>query len=288
MFLCYTIKTYEDRQGGFMSQTITLNNGIEMPLLGLGMYKASDTDAESAIITSATLGYRLFDTASSYKNEEAVGRGIAKCGLPREDVFVTTKIWNNAQRIGNIEGAFYRSLERLGLDYVDLYLVHWPVPGCYIDTWKVLEELLQTGKVKAIGVSNFSEYELSELLEHCEVIPAVNQIEFHPLFNQDATRCFCQQNGIAVQAYAPLARGAYLENAILQRIAEKYNRSTAQVGLRWILQKGVAVIPKTVRVERLLENSQIFDFELDEIEMAAIDGLNENYRSASIPEDLLK
>ena len=271
-----------------MSQTITLNNGIEMPLLGLGMYKASDLDAESAIITSATLGYRLFDTASSYRNEEAVGRGIAKCGLPREDVFVTTKIWNNAQRIGNIEGAFYRSLERLGLEYIDLYLVHWPVPGCYIDTWKVLEELLQTGKVKAIGVSNFSEYELSELMEHCDVVPAVNQIEFHPLFNQDATRNFCQQNGIAVQAYAPLARGAYLENAILQRIAEKYNRSTAQVGLRWILQKGVAVIPKTVRVERLLENSQIFDFELDEIEMAAIDGLNENYRSASIPEDLLK
>lgn len=288
MFLCYTIKTYEDRQGGFMNQTITLNNGIEMPLLGLGMYKASDSDAESAIITSATLGYRLFDTASSYRNEEAVGRGIAKCGLPREDVFVTTKIWNNAQRIGNIEGAFYRSLERLGLEYIDLYLVHWPVPGCYIDTWKVLEELLQTGKVKAIGVSNFSEYELSELMEHCDVVPAVNQIEFHPLFNQDATRNFCQQNGIAVQAYAPLARGAYLENAILQRIAEKYNRSTAQVGLRWILQKGVAVIPKTVRVERLLENSQIFDFELDEIEMAAIDGLNENYRSASIPEDLLK
>lgn len=288
MFLCYTIKTCEDRQGGFMNQTITLNNGIEMPLLGLGMYKASDSDAESAIITSATLGYRLFDTASSYRNEEAVGRGIAKCGLPREDVFVTTKIWNNAQRIGNIEGAFYRSLERLGLEYIDLYLVHWPVPGCYIDTWKVLEELLQTGKVKAIGVSNFSEYELSELMEHCDVVPAVNQIEFHPLFNQDATRNFCQQNGIAVQAYAPLARGAYLENAILQRIAEKYNRSTAQVGLRWILQKGVAVIPKTVRVERLLENSQIFDFELDEIEMAAIDGLNENYRSASIPEDLLK
>lgn len=271
-----------------MNTAITLNNGISMPILGLGLYKAADADAENAISTAATLGYHLFDTASSYKNEEAVGRGIAKCGLPREEVFVTTKIWNNAQRIGNVEGAFRRSLERLDLDYVDLYLIHWPVPGCYLDTWKVMEEIYHSGMARAIGVSNFNEYELSDLMEHCEVVPAVNQIEYHPLFNQDSIRRFCQQNGIAVQAYAPLARGAYLDSPILQRIAEKYNRSTAQVGLRWILQKGLCVIPKSIHVDRLLENSQIFDFELDDMEMAAIDGLNENYRAANIPEDLLK
>ena len=272
-----------------MEKMITLNTGALMPRLGLGLYKtASGSELENAFDSALLMGYRLFDTASAYKNEEGLGAAIVRSGIARDQIFVTTKVWNNAQRIGNVQGAFDRSLERLGLDYVDLYLVHWPVPGCYLDTWRCCEEILASGKAKAIGVSNFSEYELDDLMEHSDIIPAVNQIEFHPLYNQDGIRTFCQKNGIAVQAYAPLARGAYLDRDVLKKIAAKYNRSTAQVGLRWILQKGVAVIPKSDHIERILENSQIFDFELDEVEMKTIDGLNENYRSASIPADLLK
>lgn len=271
-----------------MDNSIVLNTGKEMPLLGLGLYRAAPGgEAEEAIRTAVDIGYRLFDTASSYKNEDGVGEGIATAGIPRSELFVTTKIWNNAQRIGNIEGAFARSLERLNLDYVDLYLIHWPVPGCYLDTWKALEEIYASGRAKAIGVSNFNEFQLDDILEHSSVVPAVNQIEFHPLFNQDGIRRFCQSNGIVVQAYAPLARGAYLDRDLINRIAEKYHRSAAQVGLRWCIQQGCAVIPKTVHKQRLLENSQIFDFELDQTEMESISSLNENYRSASIPEDLL-
>lgn len=270
-----------------METTVTLNNGVVMPRLGLGLYKAAPDETEQAILSAIPMGYRLFDTASSYKNEDGVGKAVASAGVPREQLFITTKIWNNAQRIGNIEGAFERSLERLGLDYVDLYLIHWPVPGCYLDTWKVFEDIYRSGRARAIGISNFDEFQLSDLLDHCEIVPAVNQIEYHPLFVQDGIRNFCLKNGIVVQAYTPLARGAYLESGVLKQIAEKYNRSAAQVGLRWILQKGCCVIPKSVRLNRLLENSQIFDFELDASEMEAIDGLNENYRVASIPEDLL-
>ena len=271
-----------------MDLTITLNTGAAMPRLGLGCYKASeDNEVQSAIKDAVSVGYRLFDTASAYKNEEGVGQGIRECGIPREELFVTTKVWNNAQRLGAVEDAFSRSLERLGLDYVDLYLIHWPVPGCYVETWKVLEGICKSGRAKAIGISNFNEIQIQDILNVCEIVPAVNQIEYHPLWNQDSLRIFCQNHGIAVQAYAPLARGAYLEKPVLISLAEKYNRSTAQIGLRWMLQKDICVIPKSVHVDRILSNSQIFDFELDEMDMQAIDSMNENYRSASIPEDML-
>ena len=277
------------KQEVFMYPTIRLNSSYDMPLLGLGLYKATDpVETREAISAAAMLGYRLFDTASVYKNEELVGEGIAECGVPRKDLFITTKIWNNAQRVGNIESSFERSLERLGLDYIDLYLIHWPVPGFYLDTWHVLEDLVQSGKLRSIGVSNFSTRDLDNLIEHSSIIPAVNQIEYHPYFDQSGIRIFCQECGIAVQAYSPLARGKYLDDPTLIMIAEKYHRSTAQIGLRWTIQKGVAVIPKSVRSERILENSQIFDFELNEEEMAMIDSLNQNYRSASIPEDMLR
>ena len=268
-----------------MEKLITLNTGNVMPVLGLGLYKSGE-DTASSIRTAVQMGYRLFDTASAYKNEEQTGAGIRSCGLARDDLFVTTKVWNTAQRIGDIEGAFSRSLERLGLDYVDLYLIHWPVPGCYLETWRAMEKIYRSGRARAIGVSNFSEAELRDLMEHSDVMPAVNQIEYHPLWNRDPLRTFCQDSGIAVQAYAPLARGAYLDRDILVRMAEKYHRSTAQIGLRWLVQKGAAVIPKSVRPDRPLENSQIFDFELEEAEMTAIDGLNENFRAANIPDDL--
>ncbi|MEE3420003.1 MAG: aldo/keto reductase [Lachnospiraceae bacterium] len=270
-----------------MENTIALNTGAHMPLLGLGTYKMTDAQDTPRVIRDAfSMGYRLIDTASSYKNEDLVGQAMKDCSLKREDLFVTTKVWNTAQRIGNVEGAFERSLDRLGLDYVDLYMIHWPVAGCYIDTWHVLEDLYRSGRARAIGVCNFNEIQLTDLLEHSSVVPAVNQIEFHPLNNEDSLRLFCQKNGIVVQAYSPLARGAYLNREVLKKIAERHYRSVPQVGLRWLVQKGCSVIPKAAQLDRLLENTQIFDFTLDETEMATIDSLNENYHSANVPEDM--
>ena len=271
-----------------MNETILLNNGVEMPRLGLGVYKAGpDGEVQSAIRDAVSIGYRLIDTASVYKNEEGVGEGVRTCGVPRSELFITTKVWNNAQRLGDVENAFNRSLERLGLDYVDLYLIHWPVPGCSIDTWHVLEDIYRSGRARAIGVSNFTQLQLEELMASSEIVPAVNQIEYHQLWNQEELRLFCLNNGIAVQAYAPLARGAYLNRSIIEKIAEKYNRSTAQIGLRWLIQKDICPIPKSVHTARILSNSQIFDFELDEVEMQMLDSMNENFRSANPPDDLI-
>lgn len=268
-------------------KTIELNSGRKMPLLGLGVYKAvGDGVVEKAIIDAVKAGYRLIDTASVYRNEEGVGRGIRNASVPREELFVTTKIWNNAQRVGDIEGSFNRSLDRMKLDYVDLYLIHWPVPGCFKDTWHDLEKIYRSGRAKSIGVSNFSPMQLEELASVSDLVPAVNQVEFHPLWNRSDILSYCQNKGIAVQAYAPLARGAYLNNTILTRIAEKYNKTTAQIGLRWSIQKGVSVIPKSVHTDRIVSNAQIFDFSLSDIDMQLIDELNEDYRSSGIPDDL--
>lgn len=267
--------------------TLTLNTKDTMPLLGLGVYKATAPDeVETAIANALERGYRLIDTASVYKNEEGVGRAIRSSSIPRNDLFITTKVWNTAQRIGDVDGAFRRSLERLRLDYVDLYLVHWPVPGCYLDTWRSLEKIYASGAAKAIGVSNFDIHQLEQLFQISGIIPAVNQIEYHPLWDQSELRQYCQERGIAVQAYAPLARGAYLNKDTLIQIGKKYNKDAAQVGLRWMVQKGISVIPKSSRPSRIASNADIFDFELNEIEMSAIDGLNENFRSAGIPEDM--
>lgn len=267
--------------------TKKLNSGNEMPLLGLGLYKVTDErEAALAIRWAAGAGYRLFDTASAYKNEEGVGKGIRECGIPRKELFLTTKIWNNAQRLGDVEGSFARSLERLMTNYVDLYLIHWPVPGCYLSTWKELENLYRKGTARAIGVSNFEIRHLEELSSISEITPAVNQIEFHPYWYQKNLLEYCQAKGIAVQAYAPLARGAYLDDDVICILATKYGKTPAQIGLRWIIQKGVAVIPKSVHEERILSNGEIFDFVLEEEDMDAIDQLNKNYRSSGIPEDL--
>ena len=269
----------------FGEHVIHLNDGREM---GLGVYKATDNDElKQAISSAVSWGYHLIDTASFYKNEEGVGKGIQALNLPREDLFVTTKIWNTAQRIGDIEDSFNRSLERLALDYVDLYLIHWPVPGCFGNTWKAMEKLQEQGKVRSIGVSNFGIQDLELLKTVSDVIPAVNQVEFHPLFNHPELKAYCEENGIALQAYAPLARGAYLKSPLMIEIGKSHQKSPAQVGLRWLVQQGIAVIPKSIHEERLAENSQIFDFVLSDEEMAAITAMDVQQRVAGVPEDMV-
>lgn len=269
------------------SKYITLNNQKKMPLLGLGSYKATGkNEVENAIAYALDAGYRMIDTASKYQNEDGVGRGIKAAGIPREELFITTKIWNTAQRLGDIEGAFSRSLERLQLDYVDLYLIHWPVVGCYANTWKALEKIYQSGRARAIGVSNFSVHDLELLKSVSDIVPAVNQIEFHPLFNHPELLSYCKANNIAVQAYAPLARGAYLDRDVIKQIADKYSKTPAQIGLRWSIQQNVSVIPKSTNKERIISNGDIFDFSLTELEMETISQMDEQYRSAGIPEDM--
>ncbi|MFJ3336934.1 aldo/keto reductase [Streptomyces sp. NPDC086766] len=265
---------------------IILNNGVEMPQLGFGVWQVPDDEAEQAVGTALEAGYRSIDTAAIYGNEEGTGKAIAASGLPREDVFVTTKLWNSEQGYDSTLRAFDASLDKLGLEYVDLYLIHWPVPAkdAYVDTYKALEKLLADGRTRAIGVSNFLPEHLERLIDRTSIVPAVNQIELHPHLQQPAARAFHAERGIATEAWSPLGQGkGLLEVPAIVAIARKHGRTPAQVVLRWHLQLGNIVIPKSVTPARIEENIQVFDFSLDDEDLAAISALDEARRLGPDP-----
>ncbi|MFF5408042.1 aldo/keto reductase [Streptomyces misionensis] len=265
---------------------IILNNGVEMPQLGFGVWQVQDDEAERAVATALEAGYRSIDTAAAYGNEEGTGRAIAASGLPREDVFVTTKLWNSDQGYDATLRAFDTSLTKLGLDYVDLYLIHWPLPArdTYVDTYKALEKLYADGRARAIGVSNFLPEHLRRLTGETSVVPAVNQIELHPHLQQHAAREYHAELGIATEAWSPLGQGkGLLEVPAIVAIGQKHNRTPAQVVLRWHIQQGTIVIPKSVTPSRIKENIDVFDFKLDDEDLAAIDALNEDRRIGPDP-----
>lgn len=268
-----------------LQDTVTLNNGVKMPGFGLGVYKVDNGETVIEAVKAALKnGYRLIDTASYYENEDGVGQAIKESGIPREEIFVTTKVWNDEQGYENTLEAFDRSLKRLDLDYIDLYLVHWPVTGKFKDTYRALEKLYEDGKVRAIGVSNFHVHHLEDLLKDCKVVPVVNQIEYHPHLTQKEVKEFCDKNNIRLEAWAPLKRGRLFDNPVIQGLVEKYSKTPAQIILRWDIQNGVITIPKSIREERIIENANIFDFELTAEEIKQIDDLNINERSGPNPD----
>jgi 2,5-diketo-D-gluconate reductase A len=257
-------------------QKVMLNNGIEMPILGFGVFQIQDEkECEQAVYDAIMAGYRLIDTAASYLNEEAVGRALKRSGVPREDLFITTKLWVQDTGYENTKKAFEKSLERLQLDYLDLYLIHQPYGDVY-GSWRAMEELYAQGKIRAIGVSNFHSDRLVDLILHNEVVPAVNQVETHPFCQQIESHDFMKDNNVQIESWGPFAEGKnnMFQNEILASIAEKYNKSVAQVILRWLTQRGVVAIPKSVRKERIIENFNIFDFELSQEDMEKISGLD--------------
>ncbi len=251
---------------------VTLNNGLEMPLLGFGVFQMRDAEeCERAVFDALNTGYRMLDTAASYLNEEEVGRGIKKAGVPRAELFITTKLWVQDASYERAKRAFDRSLQRLGLDYLDLYLIHQPFGDVY-GAWRAMEELYREGRVRAIGLSNFPPDRLMDLMIHNEVPPAVNQIETHPFNQQIETQRFLQANQVHMESWGPFAEGKHniFTNEVLRSIATKHHKSVAQVIVRWLTQRGVIAIPKSVRLERIAENFNVFDFQLSQDDMAAI------------------
>lgn len=262
-----------------------LANGVEMPWFGLGVFKVQEgQEVIDSVKAAIKAGYRSIDTASVYGNEEGVGQAIRESGVAREELFITTKVWNTEQGYDSTLAAFDQSLSKLGLDYADLYLVHWPIRAKYKDTWRALEKLYADGKVRAIGVSNFQIDHLEDLLADAAVKPMVNQVELHPLLNQQELREYCKAQGIQIEAWAPLAQGHLLDNEVLADIAARHNKTLPQVILRWDLQNGIVTIPKSVKEERIIANADIFDFELSEEEISRINGLNRDQRFGSHPD----
>jgi 2,5-diketo-D-gluconate reductase A len=259
-------------------QTVKLNNGIEMPILGFGVFQVADlAECERSVYDAIRTGYRLIDTAASYGNEEAVGKAIKRSGVSREDLFITTKVWIKSNGYEGTKKSFENSLKRLGLNYLDLYLMHQPLGDVY-GTWRAMQDLYWEKKVRAIGVSNFHPDRLMDLIVHNEIVPAINQIETHPFNQQMETQQFLQENGVQIQSWGPFAEGKndLFTNELLTATGKKYNKSVAQVVLRWLTQRGVVAIPKSVRKERMDENFNIFDFELSTEDMEAIKSLDTN------------
>ncbi|MDM5334234.1 aldo/keto reductase [Ureibacillus composti] len=273
-----------------LQDTTTLHNGVKMPWFGLGVFKVEEgPELENAVKSAIKNGYRSVDTAAIYGNEVGVGKGIQEglkeAGIAREDLFVTSKVWNADLGYEATIAAYEQSLEKLGLEYLDLYLIHWPVEGKFKDAWRALETLYKEGRVKAIGVSNFHIHHLEELMKDAEIKPMIDQVEYHPRLTQKELQAFCQEHGIQLEAWSPLMQGQLLDNEVLQEIASKHNKSVAQIILRWDLQNGVVTIPKSTKEHRIIENANIFDFELTNEEMERIHALNENHRVGPDPDN---
>ncbi|MDL4821190.1 aldo/keto reductase [Actinomadura opuntiae] len=265
---------------------VKLNDGAMMPQLGFGVFQVTDEEAEHAVEVALRDGYRSVDTASAYGNEEGTGRALRASGLPREELFITTKLWNSDQGYDETLRAFDASMRRLGLDYLDLYLIHWPLPerGAFLDTWRAFEKLKADGRIRSIGVSNFRIDDLRRVMDESDTVPAVNQIELHPYFQQDGLRAFHQENGIHTEAWAPLGQGqGLLDDPALARIAQAHGRTPAQVVLRWHLQIGNVVIPKSVTPTRIAENIDVFGFDLSPDDMKAIAELDKGTRVGPDP-----
>jgi 2,5-diketo-D-gluconate reductase A len=265
---------------------VNLNNGVPIPQLGFGVFQIKPADTVAATLAALEVGYRHIDTAEMYGNEKEVGLAVRESGLARESVFVTSKLNNGFHARDAALKAFDQSLADLGFDYLDLFLVHWPLPnvGDFVETWRAMEEIHRSGRARAIGVSNFQPHHLRRLFQETEVVPAVNQIEVHPYLTQDEVRAFDAGHGIATEAWSPIAKGRVLDDPVISRIAQRLGRSTAQITLRWHLQRGDIVFPKSVTRSRVEENFALFDFELTDGDMTAVSGLNRNERTGPDPD----
>lgn len=268
------------------SPTITLNDGKAMPQLGLGVWQVPDEQAAEVVRFALETGYRAVDTAAIYQNEAGVGEGFRASGLKRDEVFITTKVWNSDHGYDNTLRAMEASLKRLQMDYVDLYLIHWPHPSLdrYLETWRALVRLREEGMARSIGVSNFKVPHLERLLADSEVVPAVNQIELHPYFQQHDSRAFHAKHGIATESWSPLARGRVADDPVIRSVADKYGKSPAQVVIRWHLDSGFIVIPKSVTPARIVENADVLDFQLDDEDMARLRSLDHGLRIGPDPD----
>ncbi|MHA1651080.1 MAG: aldo/keto reductase [Candidatus Helarchaeota archaeon] len=266
---------------------ITLNNGVRISILGLGTFEMGiGRETQNAVLWALEAGYRLIDTAAIYGNEKAVGKAIKLSGIPREEIFITTKVWNSDQGYRSTIKACEKSLEKLDTSYIDLYLIHWPVERLRIETWRALETLLEDGRCRAIGVSNYMIWHIEELLNHASTIPAINQVEFSPYLYQKALLEFCHSHRIQIEAYSPLTKGVMLNDQKLLSIASRYSKTPAQILIRWALQRNLVVIPKSANKNRIYENSKVIDFEISSEDMKLLDSFNENLRTGWDPSNI--
>lgn len=269
-----------------IQSTVNLSNGKKMPLFGLGVFMSKEGhEVETAVLSALESGYRHIDTAAVYGNERGVGKAVRNSGIPRGDIFITSKVWNSDQGYETTFDAFRESLERLDTDYIDLFLIHWPKGPLSLETWRAMEEIYASGQVKAIGVSNFLVHHLGDLLAVCKVKPMVNQVEFHPYLQQPELQAFCKAQGIVMEAWSPIMKGRVNEVSVLQALAAQYGKTPVQITLRWELQKGIVTIPKSVHRERILANADIFDFEISGADIEKIDRLDRHARIGADPDN---